>query len=772
MPDVAPYRPPCHGGRHYFSACCFNEWTPYEAGPWKLYDNITKIPHHETGELVAPYPVRKCQYLENPTDNDCENSNPFEWFTNVYNVHMPYTYQDFSHPRHFGYKVVYAKKSWHGRYGFNTRNTNPVTGTPMEMPQVKYLTISRSGFFSNTVIGDGPDCESTSDNYLRVTSVARYTGQVIVTACVEGDPPSTAAGGMSYEAGVWVGDPFLAGLLNDGGLGYSVTEVDTTSTHLHFKITHIDTNPDCDGGEGNVTQVWEGDIRLSDPYTARDVDDDAESLLATWNLCDDVQYPWRYDQPQQQGSPTCGVVFMPQVGPSYGPFVSFNESGPSSPDEGSGCPENAEPIRPNFIKGAPISYYTGAGEQDYAPWWNPLYESMIYLDPADVGICCWRTQTWGGPAPFRNATQWTPDWLNNAFPSGAIAFYNSPAMIASDHQPCCPTSLGGGGCGAIEQGALVKSKWGEVYLHEFPSHNYARPCGETDGNAVNQDYQDCDCNVPLVMGECPGGDFKRDPLVWPRDARWPNASTPTTTIPNSNKGSDVSCYCTHSQAENTGTDPHSCGPDATPSAVGKILAPVDDPPRNTFGKRDYGYSDTDKKGEASVKTWLYAPIKQYEAQAGNPSSTIGSLASMTCSPVCFIKSPCQPSALFIQKEKPSGKYADAGHVSPPSVALRGEAWPSYAGEIMYKMFHQAMVDPLYQRPKKPCDWDEECIEGICLNPFPVPPDPLEENRHCADGYCVGYVAHLDGGGAAIGPCEPGSLNVWTRLVPEIEPPWL
>lgn len=500
--------------------------------------------------------------------------------------------------------------------------------------------------------------------------------------------------------------------------------------------------PCGDKGEAQntpLTTTYEVTITLSDPYTAAHVDDDCEALLSHWNLADDVQYPWRYDVPMISDG-----AFAPNYGPSYGPLVTYREPDQPVSPESQGCPCTAEEIElgcsnPEIwsdLYGRPIN---GSSSAKYEAWFNSEHEVMALSD-------CWRVTGWGASSPYPNATQWMPANVNNAFPAGAIAAYNSPYFQT---QAC------NGQVGPLFVNRLIKSKYAEIYLHEFPSHNYARPCGADDRAAVNWDYLDC------------SEGHLRNALEWPRDARWPNSATPTTNIPNSNRGSDASCYCNRVQAEQTTvTNPpdavtcradssanHCCESNVNVSAIEPVTSPPDLDGGNTPTKTAYPFNDTNKKGDYSIKSWRYQPLRRFQALETNPSSTVGNLGSFSCSAGCAIRNPCRPSAIFFQKDAPTGKYADATHIPTVSIALRDEIYQSsYTGEASIQQLHQVMVDPLWQRPRLSCalgggtDQDAEA--------------PLEENRDCADGICDDYVAHLDSGVEVRPRCEPASIMPW------------
>ncbi len=73
-----------------------------------------------------------------------------------------------------------------------------------------------------------------------------------------------------------------------------VTTFDCSNTYIHKKsqIIAVDVDGDCCGGQTTTEEI---EAWLSDPYTATDFRNEVVSLLAEWDLADDLTYPWRTD---------------------------------------------------------------------------------------------------------------------------------------------------------------------------------------------------------------------------------------------------------------------------------------------------------------------------------------------------------------------------------------------------------------------------------------------------------------------------------------------
>ncbi len=102
---------------------------------------------------------------------------------------------------------------------------------------------------------------------------------------------------------------------------------------------------------------------------------------------------------------------------------------------------------------------------------------------------------------------------------------------------------------------------------------------------------------------------------------------------------------------------------------------------------------------------------------------------------------CQPSAIFIQKLAPGAPYEDAVHIAPPSIGEFIEGGPPLAapneafqattpcgeqeGSSAITQINQAMVDPLWVRPK-------HCVEDTAVPDAPEDFDvPYVENTVCS-----------------------------------------
>ena len=273
------------------------------------------------------------------------------------------------------------------------------------------------------------------------------------------------------------------------GAGHTIdASVTLDNTELRIEITqHEDASADEGTSPFSHIEIHDSDyilltIQLSDPYTAADVKTDLNTLLATWNMADDILYPFRTDE------------FV-----SVAPLVSYNETGPTT-----------------FIGLTPCTMF------DNTPIPDPAPDGWADVDPETglTGAQQWildHHQPWliqgysngaANPQPFDGAMRGTPgkpgdghfDWAHQNFfhcTSGEVTFCDfvssgakSHANIAGDltdsFMPATATQwtnqidAGSYPPGAFFKnfpgGVCVAQKWAEVLIHR-PSQNFFRPCG-------------------------------------------------------------------------------------------------------------------------------------------------------------------------------------------------------------------------------------------------------------------------------------------------------
>lgn len=400
---------------------------------------------------------------------------------------------DFAKWRKRGFKNLTAIKAWHGRPPFTFEDSDQCGSDPTittDPPDFKYRTVSRTITNVYTETG-GPG--STSFALNRAYTVAARSGLVTNSSChTDADiangfvqDQATEMTDLDYVCGAFLGSTDYLTVLNDPGavmgpwdgvsspqvviIDRTVGAAGSTQT-LHVKLeNHLTLT---------ATATIEVTIVLSDKYTTADVDDDLDYLLGEWPFGDDAIYPFRLDG-------NCHLS----------PLVYFNES-PSivSPDVWQDCGWTDTSGYTDDILGLPVP----AGYERY------FDEHHINIILRDCGSgLFYDTLSIGSFAPdwCPNATRWMTladgqwgyhgAWWNHGF---------SPSTVAP-----------GGPFG----GRAAKTIWAETIMFAKPSHNFARPCGPNDADAIDQPTASCDEGTGDLTGT----------LRWPSAADCPEPVT-------------------------------------------------------------------------------------------------------------------------------------------------------------------------------------------------------------------------------------------------------
>jgi hypothetical protein len=216
--------------------------------------------------------------------------------------------------------------------------------------------------------------------------------------------------------------------------------------------------------EGYVTRSEfrqsSGTVTYSDTYSSDDVNADCNTLLATWNLLDDTQYPWRRD----------GDI-------NRGPLVTYNESGPAAPSlvaPGSDPPPFLPPWPSQLegaILGAPLPVHGPNGElYTYASYFNFYHINWSFVDTG-VGLPEPFVESHGALSPYPNATQWIDDFDAQCLPAGPFWAFGSQdgnkAMFRLK-DPNLTDTTGEYEQGGMGAGCLIKCKWAETLTPATP----------------------------------------------------------------------------------------------------------------------------------------------------------------------------------------------------------------------------------------------------------------------------------------------------------------
>ncbi|HEV2208112.1 MAG TPA: hypothetical protein VG167_05015 [Verrucomicrobiae bacterium] len=211
-----------------------------------------------------------------------------------------------------------------------------------------------------------------------------------------------------------------------------------------------------------------GSVTYGHAYTVAQLNADIDGLLTTWDLLDDVQYPWRDD----------GSV-------SSGPLVTYNERGATPPSIGFNMINYGDEQNPNWgppiddftppwptqpagaILGAPLQVHGLNGEIYSNEAYFNFYHLNYHFENSGVGDPQAFIRSYGASSPFPNATQWTDADQARIFPAGPFWAYGCGEHFGFWLKNPYITDTGG----EWEQGGywgLVKCKWAETIGSAIP----------------------------------------------------------------------------------------------------------------------------------------------------------------------------------------------------------------------------------------------------------------------------------------------------------------
>jgi hypothetical protein len=274
--------------------------------------------------------------------------------------------------------------------------------------------------------------------------------------------------------------PFITGEMT-----ISSTEIKITFNAATVFSQQIEAAPDAPPNKPTVftnAVSFSATVKLSDPYTLTQCDEDAKALLSVWDMTNDKIYPWRKDG-------NCHIC----------PYVSVWEKGNAAPGVGY-CDTPANPtqtaIYDGSIRGAPINYYSD-GTANYPVgrynegWFD--FGAQRY-----TSTLCYQFGFYVNVPGVTMATQSTPGTTDNP----PFSRYLNPH--ANYNLPFPPWINYSGGYAATDTGMVYAGKWAEV-KKPLASQNYWGECGAMRAVAS---YYDTDCSTisspryPSAYGIC------------------------------------------------------------------------------------------------------------------------------------------------------------------------------------------------------------------------------------------------------------------------------
>jgi hypothetical protein len=441
----------CSNSLPKFGCCddCTRSWTV------DRYENTTTVPdwHPPAGTIVPytrPIPPEACGGV---------NAIPCapwgtDWPGNSYTLNGTIT---FTVPT-VGFKAVQAKKSWHGRWGFESGECD----TPATADTTKYRRVSMVGTFEYWTFDELAVPPAWIKDYwgtcTREYLVGQFTGVITIEACAVTydhrpglfDPPLSESEIENEKLNI------IANLQNQMIEVANLTCGNLKDTEWNWDDGEHDTGSWVYSNTVGTREFWFQEsefksvvVTLSEPYTAEDCYDDGVGLLSSWNLSDHAQYPWRTDE-----SCTISPLVIYDEFPT-GRVFDFTTGMIS-------CDWTDSAIHTGDISGEPLA----AG---YGPVFNELHRVQRFDSPiwTDIGE--------GDFTPAflpQNATQWTDS-------RDASKVWRPGAMVELN-----------------VVGTIYLQKWAELKVPRV-AHNYFRPCGH-DRWLI--DETDVGCIQSIVAG--------------------------------------------------------------------------------------------------------------------------------------------------------------------------------------------------------------------------------------------------------------------------------
>src|SRR5581483_7102324 len=308
----SPYRPPCGGWPTGSGPILFGGCTPCStAGVRPKLKNTTTVPNYAAGgaTTIAPY----TRPVFDPGASNCGGTNqipcapwPEPVPANTYAPYSPPQTVDFSTIPKFGFKNLFARKAWHGRFGFLSGDgCCDLALKPAFAPApsaTKYRTITwdaklkiyDNSTHSTVVTEYDQSGHATVDRYSGVmTTVAHNSASGVVTfpdGAGNGQDPSDPvlySPGGSFPPGNAASSYLLSYILNgfdccikrhnfyllgdDGGSGYLTITLDVKPSLRTGDLIHVQGSADSTvNGDHHITIVNNNTIRLDGGGVASD----------------------------------------------------------------------------------------------------------------------------------------------------------------------------------------------------------------------------------------------------------------------------------------------------------------------------------------------------------------------------------------------------------------------------------------------------------------------------------------------------------------------
>lgn len=493
---------------------------------------------------------------------------------------------------------------------------------------------------------------------------------------------------------------------------------------------------------------------LSEPYTSNDCDDDWVTLRKTWNLADDLVYPWRRDE-------FCAVA--PVVHYSE-PFFGVEPSPTIWPTPADQPTDNNALFYDGTIRGAPLT--TPGVDRGYFDFGHKTVK-VCCSDTDNVGTYVFAYGAFAGEVNAEDptdgvipkcATEWTENYnRSGVIEIGGVASCGGVPYGCSDgfpHGPSMgyPNLLAPFPCnyspGALPPGAwrfylpggvLYGQEWAEIKIPRR-SYNFDRPCGD-DKFLMDE------TTVRCVKAGSTMGSMQIDSLtainsgdqVWVCGVGGVKDGVYTATKTGST---------TYSIAGYVDPKPFVSNRNCGTGIIGKLRFPTapacaglynDDQPKGEFVYAAWGMNCRDYQERQRVID-QYAtcacpdaqpasthPIRYNQTQHGMPQY----VNAFTATQDCLSFTVCDPQVMAVTSnaydavKNPTGEnFTNAKIHVPPVLALDGRY-----GSMQQSAYVQHITDPLWQVPHKPC----ETFQG---NQVPTPCGWVEDSGFCDGDDCV------------------------------------
>lgn len=565
---------------------------------------------------------------------------------------------------------------------------------------------------------------------------------------------TTISGGCGFgdNASVSVNTTTTSVVTSSPTYGYSDTSSSETitATLSPAKFTYVrnvtstaaaDPETPGDVAESNE-ETWEITITLSNPYTHTQLHADVNELLATWNLGDDAQYPWRY-QIDNAYSQIFSELNSNNIGTSGGPLVTRNERGPTVPglwpydiEEGVPYVDESLPPRTEYPDGGIVGAPLPTGYEYFFDFRHIDYRFEFDLTETSIlGI----PRNFGAISPWRHATQWFTNQECRWFPTGPWTSYKgirNPEAFTTDGSPIL-----------IPRSGLIKSKWAEIHHRRYLSHNYFRPCGADRNELSGEDIRWPDawpiCGRIAIVSATQNGGNVDIILAEPATYLETGDLVDFTTVAGLGTGLTATVTdSTHFSVPGTLT--------TSPTLGGYV---------SSNGAPSYGWNDDQRKGDFVYKVFtndfrdflesyrqrwdhVDAGSCSHPPGAGSPvrhlivapdsgeRNDIGTgsywLKTVSCSQQCLPASPCDPAVIYVSPNTETG-HANSVTLTPPGEGLVPDE--TY-GSFWCAHIEQAMANPLGLG---------DLVEARCAKPDGAPDLPSD----ALSFGCAGYVAGLN-----------------------------